>query len=230
MPRSIKRLKQHKTMMDYKDFIVAGNKVLFVPCIQSALDDRDVMVVTIGKYRPYYTDGDLADPTPDEYNEDCYVEVEENLDECQLPLGRLFPIEPSHDRVLYMGQVREVYGRAKGCSIFSSYSDAKYDYVILKSTYGDELTVVEEEFVNEIRSINDLDEDELKHLFCEICRGSIYLSDYRNSLNVPDEEAMDAWEEFYRAMCDEYGERHADEHDTPQEFAEYFYNEVFCAA
>lgn len=216
--------------MEYKDFIVAGNKVLFVPYIDSPYDDREPMVVTIGEYRPYYTDGDLADPTPDEYDETCRVEVEENLDECQLPLGRLFPIEPSHDKVLYNGQEREVYGRAKGCSLFSSYCDAEYDYVILKSTYGDELQVIEEDNVDEIRTINDLDHDELKHLFNQICRGSIYLSDYRNSLNVPDEEAMEAWEEFYRAMCDEYGNDHADEHDTAEEFADYYYNEIFCAA
>lgn len=208
--------------MDYKDYIKAGNKVLYVPYFDSMWDaywnEVKPMVVTIGEYRPYYTDG-TPDPKPDEYDGCCLVEVEECLEEKQLRLDRLFPIEQKEDSVLYEGKVYDVYGYATG-SGDCDYDDDT-DYCILKD--GDELRVVEEDDVCSPRTIDELSHDELMTLWGDICRGSMYYDDYRNTVDVPDGEAMQAWEDFYNELYDEYGEAHAEEHDTALEFADWYY-------
>jgi len=211
--------------MDYNDYIKAGNKVLYVPYNENwwAAEWNEVkpMVVTIGEYRPYYTDG-TPDPMPDEYEGCCLVEVEERLEDPQLRLDRLFPIEQKEDRVLYEGKVYDVYGYATGngdCDY-----DEDTDYCILKD--GDELRVVEECDVHSPRTIDELSHDELMTLWGDICRGSMYYDDYRNTVDVPDGEAMQAWEDFYNELYEEYGEEHADEHDTPMEFADWYYGQL----
>lgn len=211
--------------MDYKDYIKAGNKVLYVPYNGNWWDaywaEVKPMVVTIGEYRPYYTDG-TPDPTPDEYEGCCLVEVEEPLEECQLRLDRLFPIEQKEDSVLYEGKVYDVYGYATGSG------DCDYDngtpYCILKD--GDELRVVEEDDVHSPRTIDELSHDELMKLWGDICRGSMFTDDYRNTVDVPDGVAMQAWEDFYNELYEEYGEDGADEHDTAQEFADCYYGQL----
>lgn len=207
--------------MDYKDYIKAGNKVLYVPYFDSMWDaywnDVKPMVVTIGQYRPYDTDGSMPDPKPEEYDGYHQVEVEENLPDCQLKLARLFPIEQKEDKVLYEGKVYEVYGYSTGSGECDYDEDT--DYCILKD--GDELKVVEEDDVCSPRSIEELSHDELMTLWGDIRRGSMYTDDYRNTVDVPDDAAMQAWEDFYNELYEEYGEAHADEHDTAEEFADY---------
>lgn len=210
--------------MDYKDYIKAGNKVLYVPYNENwwiaYWAEVKPMVVTIGEYRPYYTDG-TPDPKPDEYEGCCLVEVEEPLEECQLRLDRLFPIEQKDGEVLYEGKVYDVYGYATGSG------DCDYDndttYCILKD--GDELRVVEEDDVHSPRTIEELSHDELMRLHGDICRGSMYYDDYRNTVDVPDGVAMQAWEDFYNELYEEYGEA-AEEHDTAQEFADCYYGQL----
>lgn len=214
--------------MEYKDYIKAGNKVLHVPYIDDwtwydQLDAR-AEVVTIGEYRPYYTDGEMADPRPEGYEGCCRVECDGTKYDCQIRLDRLFPIEQKTDEVLYEGKVREVYGYAKGCGMYDPWLRDEDDadcYCILKD--GDGLQVVSEDDVCSPRTIEDLSHDELQQLWRDICRGSIYTDDYRNTLDVPDEDAMAACEDFYDELRDEYGEDHADEHDTAEEFADWYY-------
>lgn len=209
--------------MDYKDYIKAGNKALHVPYEHSWWCDYKPEVVTIGEYRPYYTDGEMSDPSPDEYEGCCLVEVEgTRYDDSQIRLDRLFPIEQKEDEVLYEGKVYEVYGYAKGCSVFERYpdEDGLTAYCILKD--GDELRVVDEDDVCSPRTIEELSHDELMTLWSDICRGSMYTDDYRNSLDVPDGVAMAAWENFYNELYDEYGEDGAAEHDTAKEFADCY--------
>lgn len=213
--------------MEYKDYIKAGAKVLHVPYIGdwSWYDQVDARaeVVTIGEYRPYYTDGEMADPKPEEYEGCCRVECDGTKYDCQIRLDRLFPIEVKEgDTVLYQGKVREVYGYAKGCGMYDRWlmdEDDAETYCILKD--GDGWQVVEEDDVCSPRFISDLSQAELERLWCDIVRGSIYTDDYRNTLDVPDEDAMEAWEDFYDCLRDKYGEDGADGHDTAKEFAEW---------
>jgi hypothetical protein len=58
-------------------------------------------------------------------------------------------------------------------------------------------------------------------LWGDIRRGSMFTDDYRNTVDVPDDVAMQAWEDFYNEQYEEYGEDGADEHDTAEEFADY---------
>lgn len=211
--------------MDYKDYIKAGNKVLYVPYNENwwAAEWNEVkpQVVTIGEYRPYYTNG-TPDPMPDEYEGCCLVEVEEQMEDPQLRLDRLFPIEWKDDEVLYDGKVWPVAGYAEG------HGDCDYDgdtrYCILKDSDG--YRVVDEDDVHSPRTIDELDHDELQRLWGDIRRGSMFYDDYRNTVDVPDGVAMGAWEDFYNAIYDEYGEAHAEEHDTAKEFADYYYNQL----
>lgn len=210
--------------MDYKEFIKPGNKVLYVPYNENWWDAYwskvKPMVVTIGEYPPYDTDGSMPDPRPEEYEGYHMVEVEErSLEDPQVKLARLFPIEVKRDEVIYEGKVYETYGYATGSGEIDD--DCDTPYCILKD--GNELKVVEEDDVCSVRYIEDLDEDELKQLWRDIRRGSMYTDDYRNSLDVPDGVAMGAWEDFYNDLCDQYGEDGADEHDTAEAFAEYYY-------
>lgn len=64
--------------------------------------------------------------------------------------------------------------------------------------------------------------EELKKLRRQICGGSMYISDYNNTLGVFNETAYDYYEGFWEYLCEEYGDS-AEEHDTQEEFAEYCY-------
>ena len=92
--------------MDYKDFIKPGEKVIHFPeDIDYNLWMYGPEVVTIGKYRPYYTDG-TSDPKPENYDEICFVEIEGETSwgGSQLSLGSLIPIiEKNNEKVLYCG-------------------------------------------------------------------------------------------------------------------------------
>ena len=122
--------------------------------------------------------------------------------------------------MLYEGKVHEVYGYVQGVRAYRD-DEEETNYCILKD--GDGLTVVDEDDVHSPVSIDELDCDGLEQLWRDIRRGSMYTDDYRNTLDVPDAEAMAAWESFYHELCEEYGEFGADEHDTAKEFAEWYH-------
>lgn len=61
----------------------------------------------------------------------------------------------------------------------------------------------------------DLDEEQLKKLRSEICVGSCYGSDYKNSFEIDSNEVYN-YSEGYLSFIEECGYE-----DTPEEFAEY---------
>lgn len=63
--------------------------------------------------------------------------------------------------------------------------------------------------------------DECKQLWREISRGSMYYSDYRNSLGVFENTAYDYYEGYWQCLVSEYGNEEAEEKDTAEEFALY---------
>ena len=82
------------------------------------------------------------------------------------------------------------------------------------------LTEYEKEELDELREekeihIWDLDEEQLKKLRSEICVGSCYGSDYKNSFEIDTDEVYN-YSEDYLSFIEECGYE-----DTPKEFAEY---------
>ena len=198
--------------MYYKDFIKKGNKCIHVPEEQDYdLWMYDAELVTIGEHRPYYTDG-TPDPTPDEYDPYCYVEIEgyTKWGESQIMLNSLFPIINKDEEVLYDGERVKLVG----------VSDDN-NYAVIKTDDDDEPIVVNGGDIAEIRSINDLTETELAELRNQICVGSIYLSSYNNNLGVPTDEVYTSAESYLEFIESEGIE------DTPEEFANYIYYQEF---
>lgn len=67
-----------------------------------------------------------------------------------------------------------------------------------------------------------LTHEELIKLYGEIVKGSLYYSDYQNSLGVFQNTASDYYDGFWESLVDEYGsEDEAEKHDTAEEFACY---------
>ena len=71
------------------------------------------------------------------------------------------------------------------------------------------------------RDIEALSRGELIKLWGEICKGSIYLSDYKNSPGVFEVVASDYYDSFWTHLCDKFGEKNAEEKDTADNFADY---------
>ena len=71
------------------------------------------------------------------------------------------------------------------------------------------------------RDIETLSREELIKLFGQICRGSIYLSDYNNSLGVFNAVVFDWYEGFWNHLIGVFGEKEAERQDTAENFAEY---------
>ena len=65
-----------------------------------------------------------------------------------------------------------------------------------------------------------LDEEGYKTLFNEISRGSIYLSDYRNSVGCTCEDVYSFCDGYYEWLYDEFGED-SDEHDNLESWLKY---------
>lgn len=195
--------------MDYKDFIKPGEKVIHFPeDIDYNLWMYGPEVVTIGKYRPYYTDGS-ADPKPEEYNEWCWVEVEKETSwgGSQLCLCSLRPIIKEKKEVVYNSKVCKLIGY-----------DEEKDFAVIET--DEKLRVVYADEVDEIRHVPDLSRRELQELRKQISVGSIYLSDYCNTLGVPREEASNYAEGYLDYLREEYGEDW-ESHDTPEMFDYY---------
>ena len=177
-------------------------------------DDYSVepQVVTLAGYRPYYTDG-TPDPENDEVNEWCYIETNEYVrDECQLSLNYLFELEEAEEKeVLYDGRMYEVRGKYYDCL-----GDEKY-VLIDKNT---EYLFVDNFDIQERHDVYSLDEEGYKTLFNEISRGSIYLSDYRNSVGCTCEDLCEFYDSYYDWLQDEFGEEYC-EHDALESWLKY---------
>ncbi len=193
--------------MEYKDFIKPGNKVVYIPDDNApwfAFELRQV--VTIGEYRPYYTDG-RPDPKPEEYDETCQVEIEEDIDgECQIPLANLHAIIPLKE------QEEVVVGTKIGTLI--AYVDYESEDLFVIDIDG-EWKVFDSTDWDYRMKISDLAFDELVELRKQVCVGSMYIGDYTNCYGIPPSELC--------TFCDGYLEFIEEEgyKDTPEEFANY---------
>lgn len=87
----------------------------------------------------------------------------------------------------------------------------------------------DKDFIDEIREddekdkprhISDLSRDELERLYGQIRWGSIYLSDYRNDLNVDEEEVYDKAEDYTDMLYYEFGEEY-EKQMSAEDFADY---------
>lgn len=193
--------------MEYKDFIKPGNKVLFYPmsfewehnlCVEA-------QVVEIGEYRPYYRDGS-PDPTPDQYDESCYVEIVGDIcDEAQIRLEDLFPIEPCENLVVYCGKAYKCIGK-----------NDELGKIVLEDN---DFIVCDEYDAEDLREVSDLNREELCRLFNKCGVGSIYLADYENDLGITRSQACDYLEAFADSV-DWY-----DEFMTPENFADWVLGE-----
>ena len=177
-------------------------------------DDYSVepQVVTLAGYRPYYTDG-TPDPKNNEVEECCYIEVNEYVqDEKQLSLHYLFELEEAEEKeVLYDSEMYEVRGKYYDCL-----GDEQYVLIYNNTKY----LFVDKDDIQERHDVNSLDEEGYKTLFNEISRGSIYLSDYRNSVGCTCEDACNFCESYYDWLQDEFGDD-SDEHDTLESWLKY---------
>ena len=174
--------------------------------------DNEPQVVTLAGYRPYYTDG-TPDPKNDEVNEWCYIETNEYVrDECQLPLNYLFELEEAEEKeVMYDCEMYEVRGK------YINYEEEEKYVLIDKNT---EYLFVDKDDIQERHDVDSLDEEGYKTLFKEICRGSIYLSGYRNSVGCTCADVCSFCDGYYEWLYDEFGEEYR-EHDTLESWLKY---------
>lgn len=182
------------------------------PCNYLNWYDNKPQVVTLAGYRPYYTDG-TPDPKNDEVNERCYIETNEYVrDECQLPLNYLFELEEAEEKeVMYDCEMYEVRGK------YINYEEEEKYVLIDKNT---EYLFVDKDDIQERHDVDSLDEEGYKTLFKEICRGSIYLSGYRNSVGCTCEDACNFCESYYEWLQEEFGDD-ADEKDNLESWLTY---------
>ena len=127
----------------------------------------------------------------------------------QVALRSLLPIieEKNDKKVLYCGNEVKVFG-----------ADEDNDYYVIET--DGKLIVVDADGVDVIRHIPELSRRELQELRKQISIGSIYLSDYYNTLGVPREEASNYAEGYLDYLRKEYGEDW-ESHDTPEMFDYY---------
>lgn len=102
------------------------------------------------------------------------------------------------------------------------------EFILLKDEKGNVFNAMMDE-VEKDRDIFDLTREELMELWRQVCKGSLYYSDYRNSLGVFENNAMEYWEGFYMSLVDEYGEEKAEEMDTAEGFADFVEYELAVA-
>ena len=211
--------------MEYKDFIKSGNKVAFIPQSYDPFFgwgfNVDPTVVTIGEYPPYFRDGTPDPTTPEEYNYACYVEIEEDVaGEKQIRLDELFAIIPEEEEkwVVYDTEV---------CKLIGKVDSAIDNYCVIDSTNDGDWIIVDKDDIQICRTIGDLSYDELKQLWTEILPGSIYLSDYINTLGISAEDAECACETYGEETGWGYDDDWDSEYNDPEKFAEYYTNVYF---
>lgn len=191
--------------MDYKDFIKPNNLAIFIPYwadYDNICDDEKL--VKISEFRPYYSNG-MADPTPDEYDETCWVEVYDINDgeTMQVQLGWLVPVEKGEGNVIYRGQ---------SCEIL--YKNEEQDLIVVEDRFGDKVVLSDWQWQPQ-RDIHDLDNEELTQLFNGCVKGSDFLSDYSNEQGVTNEQAF----AFVDGFCEEIG--YDDDRCCAELFIEY---------
>lgn len=118
-------------------------------------------------------------------------------------------------RAILLENPRDEYGR-----FTSDFTYESYVFVKMKDEDGNIFTATLEEIEEDVDPAM-LTFDECKELWSEICRGSDFYCDYRNSLGVFENTAFDYYEGFWEYLVDVYGEENAYEKDTAEEFAEY---------
>lgn len=69
-----------------------------------------------------------------------------------------------------------------------------------------------------------LSREELMKLWNEISHGSMYYSDYRNSLGVFENVAMNAYEAYFEYLREELSDEEAEEQECAEGFADYCLN------
>lgn len=95
-----------------------------------------------------------------------------------------------------------------------------YNMVWISNNKSEELVRLSE--IVPLRHMKDLSFDELKDLRTQITMCSIYVSDYRNKLGVPEEEVFDYADGFEVFVCSEYEDSKQDEMlGSAEEFAYY---------
>ena len=105
---------------------------------------------------------------------------------------------------------------------YGQFTADEYDmeFVTLKDEGGRTFQASMED-VEPDRDVETLSREELVKLWGEMCKGSMYYSDYRNSLGVFENSAMEWYEVFWMYLASEFGEKEAEEKDTPENFADY---------
>lgn len=98
--------------------------------------------------------------------------------------------------------------------------DCDMEFVTLKDEDG-RIFQASMEDVEPDRDVETLSREELIKLWGEICKGSIYNSDYRNSLGVFENVVYDWYESFWIYLSGEHGEKEAEVKDTAENFADY---------
>lgn len=74
-----------------------------------------------------------------------------------------------------------------------------------------------------VYTLADCDDDDLRKIFHEISHGSMYKSDYNNSLNVDPDQVYDADDGYTEELYEDYGDDWTD-HLTEESFVEYCKN------
>ena len=105
------------------------------------------------------------------------------------------------------------------CGRFTSY-EPYMAFVTLKDEKGKVFNAIFED-IEPDRDMETLSREELIKMFGQICRGSIYLGDYNNTLGVFNDVVYDWCESFYNHLMEVFGEEEADKQDTAENFAEY---------
>lgn len=173
--------------------VATGREVVVVPEDYWYTMKKKV-IANIAGYRPYYTDG-TPDPSNDEVDESCYIEVYGDVDDTQVRLCNLYEFDRIEGvKKLYDGNEVEIIGSyedADGCEYYAF-------------MFNDELRFEETCFLDERRRISELNEDELKKFYERCTHGSMLLSDYHNNLGIEINEASayaDAWLEDVETGC-----------------------------
>jgi hypothetical protein len=119
-------------------------------------------------------------------------------------------------RAVMLENPRDEYGR-----FTNDFSDEYAVNFKLKDEDGKVFTATLDEIEPDVAP-GALSHEELIRLYNEIVRGSLYYSDYQNTMGVFQETAYDFYEGFWEQLKDEYGsEAEAEKHDTAEAFADY---------
>ena len=124
-------------------------------------------------------------------------------------------------KVLWNDEEHEITSDVYDClgnKIESPENNGWYDEVELEN--GESVSLCN---LEPFRHVWELSYDELKLLRKDICVGSIYVLDYRNSFGIPCKEVCDYSDGFVEAVMDEYPDEDEQEKILcdPEEFANY---------